>query len=223
MKNTNINFISPRYFFYSFEINCITRNIDHSIFLSIKFNNKTNGVTPRRWLLMSNPGLSKAITEAIGDHWMKDLSQLKKLKPLADDAAFRDQFLNAKRESKSQFANWLNRTAGYVIDPESIFDSQIKRIHEYKRQMLNALRIVVLYNRLRENPQMDIRPRVFFFSGKAAAAYQIAKLIIKFINNLACVIDADPVVRGRLKVLFLPDYCVSLAERLIPASDILRL
>ena len=185
-----------------------------------RFNNKTNGVTPRRWLLMSNPGLSKTITEAIGDGWIKDLSQLKHLKAMADDPGFHEAVLKAKSEAKSQFAKWLNRTTGLRMNPDSIFDSQIKRIHEYKRQMLNALRIVVLYNRLRENPQMDMTPRVFFFSGKAAAAYHLAKLIIKFINNLAGVIDADPHVRGRLKVLFLPDYCVSLAERLIPATDV---
>jgi starch phosphorylase len=185
-----------------------------------RFNNKTNGVTPRRWLLMSNPGLSRTITDAIGDGWIKDLSHLKQLKPLAGDPGFCDAFLKAKREAKSQFVNWLNRTTGQTIDPDCVFDSQIKRIHEYKRQMLNALRIVVLYNRLRENPRMDMTPRVFFFSGKAAAAYHLAKVIIKFINNLAAVIDADPDVRGRIKVLFLPDYCVSLAERLIPACDV---
>jgi starch phosphorylase len=185
-----------------------------------RFNNKTNGVTPRRWLLMSNPALSRAVTDAIGDGWIKDLSQLKQLKATADDPAFRGAFLKAKREAKSQFVDWLKRTTGQTIDPDSIFDSQIKRIHEYKRQMLNALRIVVLYNRLRENPRMDMTPRVFFFSGKAAAAYHLAKVIIKFINNLAGVIDADPDVGGRLKVLFLPDYCVSLAERLIPATDV---
>ena len=151
---------------------------------------------------------------------MTDLSQLKKLKPLADDQALRDAFLKAKREAKSQFADWLKRTTGETVDPDSIFDCQIKRIHEYKRQLLNALRIVVLYNRLRENPNLDMAPRTFFFSGKAAPAYQLAKVIIKFINNLAGTIDGDPTVRGRLKVLFLPDYCVSLAERLIPASDV---
>ncbi|MGZ9125627.1 MAG: glycogen/starch/alpha-glucan phosphorylase, partial [Candidatus Binatia bacterium] len=175
---------------------------------------------PRRWLLMSNPGLSRAITDAIGEGWIKDLSQLKQLKAMADDPGFCDAFLKAKREAKSQFVDWLKRTTGQTIDPDSIFDSQIKRIHEYKRQMLNALRIVVLYTRLRENPNLDMTPRIFFFSGKAAAAYHLAKIIIKFINNLAAVIDADPDVRGRLKVLFLPDYCVSLAERLIPACDV---
>jgi glycogen phosphorylase len=185
-----------------------------------RFSNKTNGVTPRRWLLMSNPALSHTITDAIGDGWMTDLSQLKKLKPLADNQALRYAFLKAKREAKSQFVDWLKRTTGETVDPDSIFDCQIKRIHEYKRQLLNALRIVVLYNRLRDNPNLDMAPRTFFFSGKAAPAYQLAKVIIKFINNLAGTIDGDPTIRGRLKVLFLPDYCVSLAERLIPASDV---
>jgi len=185
-----------------------------------RFSNKTNGVTPRRWLLMSNPALSHTITDAIGDGWMTDLSQLKKLKPLADNQALRYAFLKAKREAKSQFVDWLKRTTGETVDPDSIFDCQIKRIHEYKRQLLNALRIVVLYDRLRDNPNLDMAPRTFFFSGKAAPAYQLAKVIIKFINNLADTIDGDPTIRGRLKVLFLPDYCVSLAERLIPASDV---
>jgi len=185
-----------------------------------RFSNKTNGVTPRRWLLMSNPVLADTITEAIGDGWITDLSQLKKLKPLADDKALCNAFLKAKRQAKMQFADWLERTTGETVDPDSIFDCQIKRIHEYKRQLLNALRVVVLYNRLRENPNLDLAPRTFFFSGKAAPAYQLAKVIIKFINNLASIIDGDPTVRGRLKVMFLPDYCVSLAERLIPASDV---
>ncbi|MGE5218992.1 MAG: glycogen/starch/alpha-glucan phosphorylase [Chloroflexota bacterium] len=185
-----------------------------------RFSNKTNGVTPRRWLLMSNPALAQTITDAIGDGWRTDLSQLSKLKPLASDKGLCDGFRKAKREAKSQFADWLERTSGETVDPDSIFDSQIKRIHEYKRQLLNALRIVALYNRLRKNPNLDMTPRTFFFSGKAAPAYQLAKLIIKFINNLAGTIDGDPTMRGRLKVLFLPDYCVSLAERLIPASDV---
>jgi starch phosphorylase len=185
-----------------------------------RFSNKTNGVTPRRWLLMSNPALSRTITDAIGDGWTTDLSQLKKLEPLASDKALQNTFLKAKREAKLKFAEWLKWTTDEIVDADSIFDCQIKRIHEYKRQLLNALRIVVLYNRLRENPNLDMPPRTFFFSGKAAPAYQLAKVIIKFINNLAATIDADPAVRGRLKVLFLPDYCVSLAERLIPASDV---
>jgi starch phosphorylase len=185
-----------------------------------RFNNKTNGVTPRRWLLLANPPLARAITEAIGDGWITDLGQLRKLKALADDRPLHHAFGRAGREAKVQFADWLKATSGQTVDPDTIFDSQVKRIHEYKRQLLNALRIVVLYNRLRENPNMDMAPRTFLFAGKAAPAYHLAKLIIKFINNLAGTLDGDPVVRGRLKVLFLPDYRVSLAERLIPASEV---
>ena len=185
-----------------------------------RFNNKTNGVTPRRWLLLANPALSRTITEAIGDRWITDLNQLSRLKPLAIDKSFRDAFCKAKREAKWHFADWLRWSSGQTIDPDTIFDCQVKRLHEYKRQMLMALRIVVLYNRLRENPKLEMHPRTFLFSGKAAPAYRLAKLMIKFINNLAGTIDGDPCVRGRLKVLFLPDYCVSLAERLIPASDV---
>jgi starch phosphorylase len=185
-----------------------------------RFNNKTNGVTPRRWLLLANPALSGTITEAIGDAWITDLTQLTKLKPLVDDSAFRTAFRKATREGKAQFASWLKQTSGVVVDPDTFFDSQVKRIHEYKRQLLNALRIVVLYNRLRQRPKMEMPPRTFFFAGKAAPAYRLAKLIIKFINNLAGTIDGDPKVRGRLKVVFLPDYCVTLAEHLIPASDV---
>jgi len=185
-----------------------------------RFNNKTNGVTPRRWLLLANPALSHVITEAIGDGWVRDLSILRNLKPLADDQAFRDAFRNAKHRAKLQFADWLNAITGLTIDPNTILDCQVKRIHEYKRQLLNALRIVVLYNRLRENPSLEIQPRTFIFAGKAAPAYQLAKLIVKFINNLAGTIDGDPAVRGRIKVLFLPDYNVSLAEHLIPAADV---
>jgi starch phosphorylase len=185
-----------------------------------RFSNKTNGVTPRRWLLMSNPALSQTITEAIGDGWVTDLGQLKKLRPLADDHGLRQAFLKAKRQAKLHFIDWLTRTTGESVDADSIFDCHIKRIHEYKRQLLNALRIVVLYDRLRKNPNSEVTPRTFFFAGKAAPAYQLAKVIIKFINNLASIIDTDPIVRGRLKVLFLPDYCVSMAERLIPAADV---
>jgi starch phosphorylase len=185
-----------------------------------RFNNKTNGVTPRRWLLLSNPALSRVITDAIGDAWITDLHQLSRLRPLAGDKSFGDAFRKAKREAKWQFADWLRSSSGRIVDPDSIFDCQIKRIHEYKRQLLNALRVVVLYNRLRENPDLEMQPRTFFFGGKAAPAYRFAKLIIKFINNVAGTIAGDPAVRGRLKVVFLPDYCVSLAERLIPATDV---
>ena len=185
-----------------------------------RFNNKTNGVTPRRWLLLANPALSQIITDAIGDGWITDLDQLSKLKKLAGDKGFRDSFRKAKREAKSKFTQWLKTTFGQVVDPDTIFDCQVKRIHEYKRQLLNALRIVVLYNRIRENPNLKMAPRTFFFSGKAAPAYHLAKVIIKFLNNLAGTIDGDPIVRGRLKVVFLPDYRVTVAERLIPAADV---
>jgi starch phosphorylase len=185
-----------------------------------RFNNKTNGVTPRRWLQLCNPGLSGLITDAIGDKWIRDLSELSKLKAFTGDKAFRDDFRKAKRNAKRQFCDWLRWSTGHTVDPESIFDCQVKRIHEYKRQFLNALRIVVLYNRLRQDPGLNLYPRTFFFAGKAAPAYRLAKVIIKFINNLAATIDGDPTVRERLKVVFLPDYCVSLAEHLIPASDV---
>jgi starch phosphorylase len=185
-----------------------------------RFSNKTNGVTPRRWLLLANPGLSRAITDVIGEGWTTDYDQVARLKPAAADHGFRQAFLGTKRDAKVQFGNWLNVTSGQMVDPDSIFDCQIKRIHEYKRQMLNALRVVVLYDRLRRNPGADMPPRTFFFAGKAAPAYQLAKLIIKFINNLAGTIKGDPVVRGRLNVVFLPDYSVSLAERLVPAADV---
>jgi glycogen phosphorylase len=185
-----------------------------------RFNNKTNGVTPRRWLLEANPALSGAITQVIGERWITDLSQLSELKSFAADSSARELFLKSKRQAKVQWADWLKSTSGKTVDPNTMFDCQIKRIHEYKRQLLNALRIVILYNRLRENPDTEMVPRTFFFAGKAAPAYHLAKLIIKFINNLAGTIDGDPAVRGRLKVVFLPEYNVSLAERLIPASDV---
>jgi starch phosphorylase len=185
-----------------------------------RFNNKTNGVTPRRWMLEANPQLANAITQAIGERWITDLSQLKNLKPLAEDPSFREAFLAAKRDAKAEFANWVKSTSGQIVDPNTVFDCHIKRIHEYKRQLLNALRIIVVYNRLRENPGLEVPPRTFFFAGKAAPAYHLAKLIIKFINNLAATIDGDPAVRGRMKVIFLPEYNVTLAERLIPASDV---
>jgi len=185
-----------------------------------RFNNKTNGVTPRRWLLIANQPLARAISEAIGDEWVTDLGQLARLKLLADDRDVRQAFSNAKREAKGRFAAWLESASDQTVDPDTIFDCQIKRIHEYKRQLLNALRIVVLYNRLRENPGLQMTPRTFLFAGKAAPAYTLAKLIIKFLDNLAATIDSDPAMRGRLKVLFLPEYDVSLAERLIPAADV---
>ena len=193
---------------------------DFAALLPGRFNNKTNGVTQRRFLLLANPSLATVITDAIDDGWIVDLDELQKLEPLADDRPFRDAIRRAKREAKVRFARWLKSATGQVVDPETIFDTHIKRIHEYKRQLLNALHIVVLYNRLREKPTHDVPPRTFFFSGKAAPAYHFAKLIIKFINNLGATIDGDPAMHGRLKVVFVPDYSVSIAERLIPASDV---
>jgi starch phosphorylase len=185
-----------------------------------RFNNKTNGVTPRRWLLLANPGLSEAITDAIGEGWITDLEQLRKLKPLAEDARFQGRVREAKRQAKVRFADWVKKTCDIALDPDTIFDCQVKRIHEYKRQLLNAVRVVVMYNRLRAQPDLAMAPRTIIFAGKAAPAYRLAKLIIKLVNNLAGTIDGDPAVRGKLKVAFLPDYRVSMAERLIPASDV---
>jgi starch phosphorylase len=185
-----------------------------------RFNNKTNGVTPRRWLLQANPALASLITEAIGDGWVADLGELRKIIPLAEDASFRAGFRKAKHAAKSRFSDWLKSVTGQVVDPATIFDSQIKRIHEYKRQLLNVLHIVMLYNRLRDDPNLEIPPHTFFFAGKAAPAYRLAKLIIKLINQVGAVVDADPAMRQQLKVVFVPNYSVTVAELLIPASDV---
>jgi starch phosphorylase len=185
-----------------------------------RFNNKTNGATPRRWLMLANPNLSRLITETLGTDWVNDLSELRKLVPLADDPAFRDDFRTARRKAKERLAKWLKSSTGEVIDPATVFHSQIKRIHEYKRQLLNVLHIIALYNRLRENPNLDMPARTFFFAGKAAPGYKLAKLIIKLISNVGRVIDADRTMRGRLKVIFVPNYGVTVAERLIPATDV---
>jgi glycogen phosphorylase len=185
-----------------------------------RFSNKTNGVTPRRWLALANPQLSATITSAIGNKWITDLAELAKLKPLADDKAFRDAVIAAKRKAKNDFAGWLKSASGVTVDPGTVFDCQIKRIHEYKRQLLNVLRIIVLYNRVRQNPHPPYPPRTFFFAGKAAPAYTFAKLVIKLINNVAGTIDGDPLVHDHLAVVFLPEYNVSLAEKLIPATDV---
>jgi starch phosphorylase len=185
-----------------------------------RFNNKTNGVTPRRWLQLANPALAETISRAVGSKWKSDLAELRRLRSLADDRGFGSDFMLAKHVAKARFADWLKATSGVVVDPNTIFDCQVKRIHEYKRQLLNALRIVVLYNRLRTDPALEMSPRTFFFAGKAAPAYRLAKVIIKFINNLARTIDGDPTVGGKLKVVFLPEYEVSVAERLIAAADI---
>lgn len=185
-----------------------------------RFNNKTNGITPRRWLLAANPPLAGLITDLIGDRWITDLNELQRLADHARDATVQDRFLDTRRLAKRRFLEWLRGTTGQSADPETLFDSHIKRIHEYKRQLLNVLHVIVLYNRLRNSPQLIETPRTFFFAGKAAPAYRLAKLIIKLINNVASTLAEDPATRGRLSVLFVPNYDVSLAERLIPASDV---
>ena len=171
-----------------------------------RFNNKTNGVTPRRWLQQANPSLSRLITEAIGEGWVTELDKLRDLKPLAEDSSFQERFRQAKREAKSRFVDWLKASSGEAVDPDTIFDCQIKRIHEYKRQLLNVLHIVVLYNRLRDNPNLNFTPRTSSLPARRRPAYHLAKLIIKLINNVAGTLNWDPAMRGRLKVLFLPDY-----------------
>ncbi|HWZ62701.1 MAG TPA: glycogen/starch/alpha-glucan phosphorylase, partial [Steroidobacteraceae bacterium] len=176
--------------------------------------------TFRRWLHQANPGLTKVLVDAIGDAVLDDAMAIEKLVALKDDAALQSNLAAVRKANKAALARLVTERLGIIINPDALFDVHIKRIHEYKRQLLNALRIVVLYNRLRENPTLEMAPRTFFFAGKAAPAYRLAKLVIKFIHSLAATIDGDPAIRGRLKVLFLPEYDVSLAQRIIPASDV---
>jgi starch phosphorylase len=185
-----------------------------------KFNNKTNGITQRRWLMHCNPLLAALITEAIGDKWITDLSELAKLVPLSTEPAFQEKFMKVKRANKEKLSNYVRARMGVLIDPDSILDIQAKRLHEYKRQLLNVLHILDLYNKLRINPGLDITPRTFIFSAKAAASYRRAKLIIKLINSVADLINNDPSIEGRIKVLFLKNYGVSLAEKLVPAANV---
>jgi len=185
-----------------------------------RFGNKTNGVTPRRWLLLANPDLSRLLTSAAGPEWVTDMTRLGEVDLLADDAAFRDKFLAAKRAAKARFVDWLQTTTGIGLDPDTLFDVQVKRIHEYKRQLLNAIQVVVWYNRLRANPGLAVPPRTVLFAGKAAPAYHLAKNIIKLITSIGRVVNTDPAVRGKLRVEFLPNYSCTLAEHLIPAADV---
>ncbi len=185
-----------------------------------KFSNKTNGVTPRRWMVLSNPRLAQLITEKIGDNWINNLNELKKLETFVDDSGFRQKWWEIKQAIKQDLAAYTQKKVGITVNPESLFDIQVKRIHEYKRQHLNVLHIITLYNRLKQNPNLDITPRTFFFGGKAAPGYLMAKLIIKLINSVAEVINNDPDVRDRLKVVFLPDYNVTLGQRVYPAADL---
>ncbi len=186
-----------------------------------KFNNKTNGITQRRWLLQSNPELSKYITELLGsDNWITDLDQLKKLEHFADDEEVLRKFLEIKQLKKNQLADYIYEKEGVKIDPKSIFDIQIKRLHEYKRQLLNAFHILDLYYTLKENPDLDIVPRTFIFGAKAAPGYFRAKGIIKYINDIKELVNNDPDTCGKIKVVFVENYRVSYAEKLFPAADI---
>ena len=185
-----------------------------------KFTNVTNGVTPRRFVRLSNPELSALISAEIGDGWISDLPALRKLEPLAEDEDFQHRWMEAKFEKKLQLGSIINRTTETVVDPYSLFDVQIKRMHEYKRQHLNALHILHLYNLIKADPSIDLTPRTFIFAGKAAPGYMMAKLIIKLVTSIGDLVNNDPQVDGRLKVVFLPDYNVKHAQNIYPAADL---
>ena len=185
-----------------------------------KFHNVTNGITPRRWLLKANPSLSQLISESIGDSWITHLDDLKKLEKFADDSNFLSAMAKIKRSNKGQLANWTKKNLGIELNPDAIFDVQVKRLHEYKRQLMLALYIVMFYNRLLGDKSYDPVPRQFIFAAKAAPGYYMAKLIIRFIHGIAGVVNSNPKTRGKLSVAFLPDYRVSLAEKIMPASEV---
>ncbi|MET0066753.1 MAG: glycogen/starch/alpha-glucan phosphorylase [Candidatus Thiodiazotropha sp.] len=185
-----------------------------------KIVNITNGVTPRRWLHQSNPGLASLICEAIGSDWIQDLSHIQQLEPLADDALFQQRFAQVKRDNKAIITNLVEYYLNKQIDPDTLFDVQVKRIHEYKRQLLNLFRAIALYNRLLEDPKCNFVPRTILFGGKAAPGYTMAKLIIRLINDVADVIDNDPAVNDRLKIIFIPNYDVTTASDIIPAAEL---
>jgi starch phosphorylase len=185
-----------------------------------RFSNKTNGVTPRRFMGLSNPGLRALLDETIGAGWMVDLSKLRALAPLADDPAFGQRWRAVKRENKARLSDYIAAHTGIALDPDWMFDVQVKRIHEYKRQHLNVLHIVTLYNRLKQNPTLEIAPRAFIFGGKAAPGYHIAKLMIKLINSVAETVNSDPDVNGRMKVAFIPNFNVQNGQLIYPAADL---
>jgi starch phosphorylase len=185
-----------------------------------KFNNKTNGITPRRWLSASNPGLARLLDETIGTEWTQDLGKLSDLKRHADDSAFQKAWRKVKRSNKERLVRYAEAETGITLNPDALFDTQVKRIHEYKRQLLNALHVIHLYDRIRRGDAADWTPRVVFFGGKAAPGYQMAKRIIKLINNIADRVNADPMVGDRLKVVFLPNYRVTAMETICPGTDL---
>ncbi|RJL51559.1 glycogen phosphorylase [Pectobacterium carotovorum] len=185
-----------------------------------RFCNKTNGVTPRRWLALANPSLSKLLDDTIGQTWRTDLSQLSELKQHIDYPAFVQKISKVKLKNKVRLATYMAENLNIVVNPESLFDVQIKRIHEYKRQLLNVLHVITLYNRIKDDPEVERVPRVVIFAGKAASAYYMAKHIINLINDVAKVINNDPTLHDRLKVVFIPNYSVSLAQMIIPAADL---
>jgi starch phosphorylase len=185
-----------------------------------RFQNKTNGITPRRWLLMSNPALSNLITEKIGDRWVTHLDDLRQLEAFVDDPEFQQRWRQVKRANKQAMADYILRTNRIEVDVNSLFDVQVKRIHEYKRQLLNVMHIITLYHRIKANPSLDIQPRTFIFGGKAAPGYFMAKMVVKLINAVADVVNHDPDVAGRVKVVFLSNYSVSLGELVYPAAEL---
>ena len=191
----------------------------HEIFPD-RFNNKTNGITPRRWLMQSNGSLSKLITERIGPDWIVDLDRLKELADLASDEDFRNRWYEVKHYNKTRLAEFIKKRTGTAINVDTIFDVQVKRIHEYKRQLLNILQVITLYNRLKNNPSRSFTPKTVIFGGKAAPGYWMAKKIIKLINSVAEVVNQDPIVSDLLQVVFVPNYSVSSAEKIIPAADV---
>jgi starch phosphorylase len=185
-----------------------------------KFTNVTNGVTPRRWVALANPKLAQLLRETIGDGWVRDLDQLRQLEQFADDSAFLERWGEMKLAVKRHLTSYIHRHTGVLVDPASLFDIQVKRIHEYKRQHLNALQVVAQYLRIKNGLTEGMAPRTVIFGGKAAPGYMMAKLIIRFINGIAETVNADPDMEGLLRVVFLPDYNVKLGERVYPAADL---
>ena len=185
-----------------------------------KFNNKTNGVTPRRFMRLANPRLCELISSKIGEGWLNDLDRLAGLEAFVDDAEFQQAWRGVKQQNKEALAGVISRRTGVEVDPTTLFDVMVKRLHEYKRQLLKTLHIITLYQRLKADPEADVPPRTFIFGAKAAPGYRVAKLIIKLINSVAEVVNADPDVAGRLKVAFLPNFNVTLGERIYPAADL---